>query len=117
MKNSKHWFIIKIRFEVDNASNLDLLAVSCGRYHLACLTSDGDICTVGFGEFGRLGLKDQESRHVLERVNAQYTSADINDMISSSNSKRGSVLNRKGQKIKHGTYKLQQHHNHDWQQQ
>ena len=38
------------QFSILFVFNIDLLAVSCGRYHLAVLTSDGDVATMGFGE-------------------------------------------------------------------
>ena len=60
---------------VHSAIGLDLLSVSCGRYHLATLGADGCVYTMGFGECGRLGLRSQDSHSFLQKVLVHRRSA------------------------------------------
>ena len=46
------------------------MAVSCGGSHTALVTEDGEVYTMGWGQFGSLGLGDEADRMTPTRVSS-----------------------------------------------
>ena len=52
------------------------MAASCGGSHTAVVTEDGELHTMGWGQFGSLGLGDEADRMTPTRVPAESLGHD-----------------------------------------